>query len=106
MLDRLFLPNASPISSIITLASMPVGIVTIMLTDEQVPPWASVPPTGYATRVASVSGDGAVELHVADNGAIVSALCVKSVPAGNDWPDLSVPREPRSEEHTSELQSR
>src|SRR5713226_5995782 len=93
LLPRLFLPNTSPISLIGIDALMPVATVTIMLIDELQAPAAggagNVAPTGNAILVASASGAGAVEVHVADNGAMASRLVVYNVPAGNDCPDFS-----------------
>src|SRR6266496_1364509 len=89
---RLFLPNTSPISSIGVVASTPVFTVTIMLMAELDEPVVSVAPTGKAMRVVLESGDGAVELQVADSGEVLSGLVVYKVPAGNDWPDFKTVR--------------
>ena len=77
VVDRLFLPKTSPISSIVFDALMPVLTVTTILIDElQVPPEANVAPTGKAMRVRLESGAGAEDDQVADRGAVVSALVV------------------------------
>src|SRR6478672_5504627 len=90
VLDRLFLPNTSPISSIGIEALIPVFTVTTILMDElQVPPEARVAPSGKAMRVVLESGAGAEDDQVADRGAVVSALVVYNVPAGKVCPDLS-----------------
>src|SRR5229473_2322590 len=89
LVPRLLLPNPSPISSIGTEASMPVFTVTVMLMAELDEPTVNVAPAGKAMRVVFESGDGAVALQVADNGAVESESVVYSVPAGNDWPDFS-----------------
>ena|SRR5438128_1298012 len=87
-----FLPNTSPISSIGTDASMPVFTVTIMLIEEAQVLAARLAPTGKAMRDVFESGEGAVALQVADNGATVNGLTVLSayrVPTGKLCPDFN-----------------
>src|SRR6185312_1836601 len=86
-----FLPNTSPISSIGTEALMPVFTVTTILIDELEAPTTSVAPTGKAMRVTVFNG-GAELTQVADNGAVVKAVVVYSVPAGNVCPAFNTVR--------------
>ena len=86
--DRLFLPNTSPISSIGFEALMPVfTVTTTSIPDEQLET-VRVAPTGKAMRVAVDNGEGALDVQVADNGSVDNALVVYSVPAGKVWPDF------------------
>jgi len=55
---------------------MPVFTVTVMLMAELDEPTVNVAPAGKAMRVVFESGEGAVALHVADKGAVVSGLTV------------------------------
>src|SRR5882724_2490232 len=84
----LFLPNASPISSIVFEALMPLLTVTIMLTEVAQVAAVKVAPTGNAILVVLESGTGAVDDQIADSGAVDSAVVVYKVPTGKVCPDF------------------
>src|SRR5215471_4103985 len=86
---RLFLPKASPISSIGFEALALLLIVTTMLMFALQAAGASVAPAGNAILVVFESGDGAEDDHVADNGAVERGSVVYRVPAGKLCPDFN-----------------
>src|SRR5882672_6663184 len=86
---RLFWANTSPISSILSEASIPVFTVTTRLIGAVAGPGANGAAMGKAMRFVSERGDGGVVLHDADKGAVPIPLLVYRVLAGNVWPDFN-----------------